>query len=119
MSLERRHEQLASTGTFVRRVVLFSCVSLLIVVASLAIGAWGYRQFVGLGWVAAFHAAALILFSEGPAVAMPDTAAKVWEIVYSAFSGVAFLSIIGTIWTPIVHRLYHRFHLENEGSRSR
>jgi hypothetical protein len=115
MLLERRHEKLASTGTFVRRMALFSCISLLIVIVSLVIGAWGYRQFVGLGWVTAFHAAALILFSEGPAVAMPNTAAKIWEIVYSAFSGVAFLSIIGTLWTPIVHRIYHRFHLGSVG----
>jgi len=117
MSFERRHEQLANTGAFVRRMALFSCLSFLIVVVSLAIGAFGYRHFVGLGWIDAYHAAAMILFSEGPVVAMPDAAAKAWEVVYSAFSGVAFLSVIGTIWTPIIHRLYHRFHLENEGNR--
>ncbi|MFH0828577.1 MAG: hypothetical protein V1907_00120 [Candidatus Kerfeldbacteria bacterium] len=114
MAFERRHEKLASTATFFRRILVFIGISLLIVFGSLTFGAWGYERYVGLTWIDAFHAAAMILFSEGPVVSMPTTAAKTWEIFYSAFSGVAFLSVIGTIWAPIIHRLYHRFHIEDD-----
>lgn len=108
---EHKHEKLATQEQFLRRFMKFMGISLLIVVGSLILGAWGYEHFAGLKWLDAFHAAAMILFSEGPVAAMTTRGAKVWEIIYSAYSGVAFFTIIGTFWAPVIHRFYHQFHL--------
>lgn len=108
---ERRHEHLATQSEFLRRFLKFMGISLLIVAGSLVLGGWGYVYFANLSWIDGFHAAAMILFSEGPVVAMTTHAAKTWEIFYSAYSGVAFFTIIGTFWAPVIHRFYHQFHL--------
>lgn len=108
---EHKHEKLATPEQFLSRFVKFMGISVLIVVGSLALGAWGYRYFADLSWINAFHASAMILFSEGPVAVMPNHAAKVWEIFYSAYSGVAFFTIIGTFWAPVIHRFYHQFHM--------
>jgi len=108
---ERRHEQLAPRHIFLRRFLKFMSISILIVLGSLIIGALGYYYFAQLGWLDAFHAASMILFSEGPVAKMTTHGAKVWEICYSAYSGVAFFTVIGTFWAPVIHRFYHQFHL--------
>jgi len=108
---ERKHEQLATREQFLRRLSKFAGISMIIIAGSLFLGAWGYVVYAGLEWIDGFHAAAMILFSEGPVAVMPTYGAKVWEIVYSAYSGVAFLTVIGTFWAPVIHRLYHQFHL--------
>ncbi len=108
---EGRHEHLASQAKFLQRFLKFIGISLLIVVGSLILGAWGYEHFADLSWLDGFHAAAMILFSEGPVVVLKTAGAKQWEIFYSAYSGVAFFTIIGTFWAPVIHRFYHQFHL--------
>ena len=35
---------------------------------------------------------------------------------YALFSGVAFLSSIGVLLAPFLHRFMHRFHLEDDDS---
>ena len=108
---ESRHQRLLTQEQFLYRFLKFMGISLLIVLGSLIFGAWGYSHYASLSWLDGFHAAAMILFSEGPVVAMTTAAAKQWEIIYSAYSGVAFFTIIGTFWAPVIHRFYHQFHL--------
>lgn len=117
-TFERRHEQLAPRRIFLRRWLRFILLSLVIIIGSLVLGAAGYAWFAKLSWINGFHAAAMILFSEGPVAVMPTYAAKVWEICYSTYSGVAFFTIIGTLWAPVIHRFYHQFHLSLAGNRS-
>lgn len=117
MRLERKHQQLATVEQFIWRMVKYALVAALMVCGSLWFGAWGYEQFAGLKAVDAWHAAAMILFSEGPVARMCDVQAKIWETFYSAFSGVAFFSIVGTFLAPIIHRFFHHFHLDGEDGR--
>jgi len=108
---EARHQKLASQKIFYLRFVKFIGLSIVLVVGSLLLGAAGYSFYAKLSWLNAFHASAMILFSEGPVPVMPNSAAKTWEIFYSAYSGVAFFTIIGTFWAPVIHRFYHQFHV--------
>ena len=43
---------------------------------------------------------------------MTTTAAKLFASFYALFSGVAFITTIGVLLAPVVHRFLHRFHLE-------
>jgi len=38
---------------------------------------------------------------------------KVFAGSYALFSGLAFITSIGIIFTPIYHRFMHKFHLED------
>jgi hypothetical protein len=48
----------------------------------------------------------------GPVDKLMTPHGKEFGIVYSLFSGVAFLTMVAMLLAPAAHRLLHRFHLE-------
>jgi hypothetical protein len=79
---------------------------------SLGLGAAGYHWFAGLPWLDATLNASMILTGMGPLAPLETRAAKWFGILYSLFSGVAFLTAVVILIGPIVQRFLHRFHLE-------
>jgi hypothetical protein len=52
----------------------------------------------------------------GPVDLVRTTAGKVFASAHAIFSGIAFITTIGILLTPAVHRFLHRFHFD-EGRR--
>jgi hypothetical protein len=50
----------------------------------------------------------------GPVIEMKTAAAKLFSSFYALYSGVAFLSITALFMAPIIHRLLHILHLDDE-----
>lgn len=111
---ERSGEKLLPFREFARRVVAHALIAVVLVLFAVTVGATGYHVFAGLEWIDAFHNASMILSGMGPVDPMPTPAAKLFASVYAIFSGVTFLSIVGVLLAPIVHRAVHHFHLEIE-----
>ena len=82
-----------------------------IVTGSWLFGTLGYRFTEGMAWLDALLNAAMILGGMGPVDALHTAAGKLFAAMYALFSGIIFLVAVGVLVTPIVHRLYHRFHL--------
>ena len=92
-------------------------------IAGGAIGAWlligmvGYHDYGRLNWVDSFYYASMILSGEGPP---PDPAINgaalgqlhIFAGFYALFSGVTFITMVGVLLGPALHRFLHRFHLE-------
>ena len=114
MKLEHRHQPLIPLHRFARRLAVYAAVAFALVAVSLGIGAAGYHTFAGLPWIDSLLNASMILTGMGPVDPMHTTAGKLFATFYSLFSGVAFLSIVGVLIAPVVHRFLHRFHLEIE-----
>ncbi len=110
---ERRHQALLPRRHFYRRLGRSAAFGGLLVGASLAIGVVGYRLTAGLGWVDALLNASMILTGMGPVDPMRTTGAKLFASAYALFSGVAFLSSVGIVAAPVIHRFLHAFHLES------
>src|SRR5204862_3682369 len=90
---------------------LFACG---IVFASLLLGTAGYRCTEGLSWLDALLNAAMILTGMGPVNVLTRVSSKLFATFYALFSGVAFITTVGVLFAPILHRLFHRFHIEAE-----
>ena len=61
--------------------------------------------------------ASMILTGMGPVAEINSDAGKIFSSLYALYSGVAFLSTTAVFFTPIIHRLLHILHVENqEGS---
>lgn len=114
---ERHHEPLLPAGAFFRRLVASAAIASGLLLVSLGIGVWGYHAFGGLGWTDSLLNASMILTGMGPVNPMVTQAAKLFASAYALFSGVAFLTIMGVLLAPVVHRFLHHFHLgvEEEG----
>jgi hypothetical protein len=114
MPFERRHEPVLPRREFVRRLLWSGAFALGVVTGALTLGTLGYHGIAGLDWVDAFYNASMILAGMGPATPLSSDAAKVFASVYAIFSGVVFVSSIGIVLAPLVHRFLHRFHLPTE-----
>ncbi|HXA01536.1 MAG TPA: hypothetical protein VNW99_06075 [Cytophagaceae bacterium] len=112
MLLERRKYPLLPTHLFIRRILWYAAFSNLTLIFSLSLGMVGYHHFAELGWVDSFLNASMILTGMGPIDPMPNEASKIFAGCYALFSGIAFLSIVAILIGPILHRLFHIFHLE-------
>ena len=58
--------------------------------------------------------ACMILTGMGPVVEMANPEAKLFSSFYALYSGVAFLSITAVFFAPIIHRLLHILHVEED-----
>ncbi len=109
---ERRQDPLLPRGQFYRRVARNAAVGLWLVVFSLSIGMAGYHWLEGLGWLDAFLDAAMILSGMGPVDPLHHASAKIFAGCYAIFSGIALISTAAIVFAPVVHRVLHKFHLE-------
>jgi fumarate reductase subunit D len=81
---------------------------------SLAIGVAGYMYFARFTFVDAFLNASMILGGMGPIGELPNDASKVFASIYALFSGIALLGTVALILTPLLHRLLHALHLDDD-----
>ena len=111
---EHKKEPVIPHHRFLQRMATSLAFTLLIVVTSLFGGGFGYHYFGNLPWIDAVLNAAMILTGMGPVDAMTTDAGKLFAIAYSLYSGIAFLTMIAVVLAPVLHRLLHKFHLQDE-----
>lgn len=123
LMFEHYHQPLISRSQFLLRVLRNSAVAGVLVLVSLLVGALGYHTLGGLRWVDAIENASMILTGMGPVDALHNDPAKLFASAYALFSGVVFLSVVGVLFAPVVHRFLHNLHMdldeeESDGSQS-
>ena len=89
------------------------CAASLLLIGALGLGVIGYHVVAKLGWIDALLNASMILTGMGPVAILDTDAAKLFASAYALFSGVVFLTVTGIVLGPVVHRVLHRFHLED------
>ena len=114
MKLEHKKQPLAPWRTYLLRQVRFVLAAMVLVGASLAIGTWGYIHFAEYDLVDAFLNASMILGGMGPIGDLPCDSAKWFASFYALYSGIALLTTVAVILAPLVHRLLHRLHLDEQ-----
>jgi hypothetical protein len=110
----RRRARLATRQVFYRRMVRSGTLSFALVGGTLLVGVIGYRALSPLGWLDAFHQSALLLSGMGPLdEAGWSSAAKLFDSLYALFCGMVLLVSSGLLFAPILHRIIHKFHLQD------
>jgi len=112
--LERRHAPLAPRSVFLRRVAAAVAIAAAAVLVSLAVGMWGYEHFEHLAWRDAFLNAAMLLGGMGPVETPVTNGGKLFAGLFALYAGLLLLVSVGLMLTPVVHRLMHRFHREEQ-----
>ncbi len=110
---EPKTAPLAPRSTFLRRFRNSLSIGLSVIALSLFLGMWGYHAFERMAWLDAFENAAMILSGMGPLYAMKSVSGKLFAGIYAIYSGVALLTNVSIIFAPVLHRLYHKFHLSD------
>ena len=111
---ENRTEPVASMPAFISRVILFSVIAIVLTCSILIIGMLGYRYLAHFEWIDSFVDASMTLSSMGEVDISTNNAGKIFSSIYALFCGLFFSVIISVLFAPFVHRLYHKFHLDDE-----
>jgi len=108
---ERFARRLASRDVYRRRLIGTGRIGLALIAISLAIGIAGYAITEHLSLLDAFLNASMILSGMGPLHEPKTVAGKLFAGFYALYSGFAVLGIAAIMLAPVVHRLFHRFHI--------
>lgn len=111
---EHRGQPLLSRREFAIRLGRHFALSSLLIAGSLAIGVVGYHATEGLSWLDSLLNASMILTGMGPVDTMTHVSGKLFASAYAIYSGVAFLGITGILIAPVVHRILHRLHVDED-----
>jgi hypothetical protein len=81
---------------------------------SIGIGMIGYHHYFEISWVDSLYNASMILTGMGPVDKAINNAGKIFASFYAIYSGVAFLTCVAIILSPVIHRFLHKFRLDIE-----
>ncbi len=118
MKLENRKQKVTPLPHFLFRLGRYGLFALGLIVFSVLLGTLGYHHFGQISWLNSFHMACMILTGMGPVAEMTTPTAKIFSSMYALYSGVAFLSIIAVFFAPIIHRLLHILHVEQDNNKN-
>lgn len=112
---ESHDDPLLSHAQFLLRLLGHGAMAFALLVASLGAGMLGYVTFEHLSWTDAFLNSAMLLGGMGPVNPPQTEAGKVFAGIYALYAGLVFVVSAALVLTPVLHRVLHRFHWNEEG----
>jgi hypothetical protein len=107
---ESRTEALLPRAEFIRRLLEHLALAGVVLIGSVAIGMVGYHQLEQLSWLDAFLNTAMLLGGMGPVDPPRSDAGKLFAGLFALYAGLVFIVTAAMVFTPVVHRVLHRFH---------
>ena|SRR5580765_5502691 len=111
---EGRRDQIAPVSIYVQRIAASLAIASSLMAIALCLGIVGYHLLAGFNWIDSLLEASMILGGMGPVREMQSQGAKVFASIYALFSGVFFIALMGIILSPVVHRVMHKFHVDEK-----
>ncbi|MBL7741392.1 MAG: hypothetical protein JNK14_19360 [Chitinophagaceae bacterium] len=117
---EHKRQPLASRKIYYKRLGKNLVIAFLVIIVCLIIGTVGYymtrdKQYLpAITWLDAFHNASMILSGMGPVMTINTDSGKWFSSFYALFSGIVFITNIGLILAPALHRFFHKLHIEEK-----
>jgi hypothetical protein len=99
---------------FAQRMCRHALIAFGIVAFSIALGMWGYSGFEHLGMLDSFLNTAMLLGGMGPVNAPVTPAGKLFAGLFALYAGLVFIVTAALLFTPLLHRLMHRFHWDEK-----
>ncbi|MBS0192832.1 MAG: hypothetical protein JSR34_01120 [Proteobacteria bacterium] len=110
---ESRQHPLLPFNRFLRRWLWHALVAAALLLVSLAFGMAGYAYYEHLTWVDGFLNSSMLLGGMGPVDAPKTEGGKLFAGFYALYAGLVFIVATGVAFAPVVHRVLHRFHLQD------
>ena len=111
---ENRKQRPLNRAKFARRLLIHVLGAVCLLLVSLVIGMVGYVHYENLSWLSAFLNAAMLLGGMGPVDPPQTDSGKLFAGFYALYAGLVFIATATLIFTPIVHRLLHKFHWDDK-----
>ena len=99
---------------FLARVAKHASAAMALLLLSLLGGMAGYEHFESLPWRDAFLNSAMLMSGMGPVDPPHTNGGKVFAGLFALYAGLVFLVTAGLVLAPVVHRLLHKFHWQQD-----
>jgi hypothetical protein len=86
----------------------------ILILASLALGVFGYHFIAGLDWIESILNASMILTGMGPVAPLQTNAGKLFASFYTLFSGLAFVTASGVLLTPMLQHMLQLLRIQEK-----
>jgi hypothetical protein len=110
---EHKHQPPLSRAHFARRMAWHGGLAVCLLGVSLGVGVAGYMAFERLPALDAFLNASMLLGGMGPVDAPKTPAGKLFAGCYALYAGLVFIVTAAIVFTPMLHRVLHRFHWDD------
>ena len=110
---ETRAQKPVTRARFAHRLLVHALIALALIAFSVAIGMAGYCGFEHLGALDGFLNTAMLLGGMGPVNAPVTPAGKLFAGFFALYAGLVFIVTAALLFTPLLHRLMHRFHWDD------
>jgi hypothetical protein len=107
-------KKLSQPKHYLNNILKNALVAFTVITISLFLGIAGYMYFFKLSFVDGLYNASMILTGMGPVDKPINNAGKIFASFYAIYSGVAFLTSVAVLFSPILHRFLHKFRLDIE-----
>ncbi len=111
---EKKTHPLAPKKVFYKRLGRSFIAAAVFILFSLLLGVLGYHYICHLPWIDSLVNASMILGGMGEVDMVKNNSGKIFISFYALYSGVSFLSAFAVIIAPALHRLLHKFHLDED-----
>ncbi|HUQ09469.1 MAG TPA: hypothetical protein VM146_04075 [Steroidobacteraceae bacterium] len=111
---ETRKQPPLPVARFRHRLLVHGSIALALIAVSLAIGMAGYCGFEHLSPLDGFLNSAMLLGGMGPVNAPATAAGKLFAGCFALYAGLVFIVSAALLFTPLLHRLMHRFHWDDK-----
>jgi len=99
---------------FARRMCQHALIAVGLVAFSLAIGMAGYSGFEHLTPLDSFLNTAMLLGGMGPVNPPVTSEGKLFAGFFALYAGLVFIVTAALLFTPLLHRVMHRFHWDDK-----
>jgi hypothetical protein len=111
---EHIKQPLLPKNLFYLRMLRSVAVSLSLLLITILLGTVGFHLIEKYSWLDSALNCVLIMTGVGTYGLINTVAGKIFTGIYSVFSTLIFFTILAIIFTPLLHRLLHKFHLDLE-----
>jgi hypothetical protein len=107
---ESKKQAPLTRAKFLIRMINHLAATLCLLLISLMVGIAGYMFFEHLTLIDAFLNSSMLLGGMGPVNTPVTAGGKIFAGFYALYAGLVFIISAALIFTPVLHRVLHRFH---------
>jgi len=111
---EHYKQPLISRSAFLKRMLTCIIISLTLLLSTNFIGALIFHYVGGFLWVDGILNAISIMMGVGIIGTLDNPTLKILISFYAIFSGIVYFAVLMILFSPLIHRFLHRFHLDIE-----
>ena len=109
---EHKHQPLLPYSQFLKRMIRCAFFALLLLFGAFFLGTLGYHFIEHQTWMDALLNSSLVLTGLGLVNELKTFDGKLFTMFFCLLSPFVFYSILAILFTPLLHRFLHNFHLD-------